>query len=150
MSSTIDFVAALKDAFPRQEVKSRTFEIYVEELSDIPLPTLGAVVKVLIRTSEFFPSIRAIREAAAEITLGLPNEDEALSQVERRIAVRGGDVHPDVKRALDHVGGYFVFKSTSEPSVVRGQFLRIYREIRADRIRAFQVGDFRSQLTAVS
>lgn len=162
MTSTLELVFDLADGWPREELRSRTVEIYVEDLSDIPLPTLGAAVKTLRRTSEFFPTIRAIREAAAEITLDLPSEDEALSQVERRIdlAKRTEDgegapslnvsapVHVDVRRALDHVGGFYAFRSTSEPSIVRGQFLRIYREIRAGRVRALQVDGFSLQIEA--
>lgn len=146
------------DAFPRQEVNPRTLELYADDLSDIPLPTLGAAVKTLRRTSEFFPTIRAIREVAAEITLDLPNEDEALSQIERRLSWRHEDeltrsdpppVHQDVKRALDHVGGFFAFRSTDDPSIVRGQFLRMYREIRAGRVRTLQATGFNAQIAAV-
>lgn len=157
MTSTVALVANLMDAFPLQKVTTKNFEAYVRDLSDLPTETLGEAVKQLIRTSEFFPTIRAIRETAAEITLDLPSEDQALSQVQQRISWASRDetsrgdpppIHPEVRAALEHVGGFFAFRSTPEPSIVRGQFLRIYRETRARLILDVQTGDFRKQVTA--
>jgi hypothetical protein len=147
--STRDLVSDLADAFPRNAIRPGTVRIYVANLEDIPSKTLEAAVTELIKTSEFFPTVRAIREVAVERTLALPTEEEALSQVEARIGWRQLDeltrgepptVHADVKVALDHVGGFFAFRAAENPTVLRGQFLKIYRDLRAQRVRAGQVG----------
>jgi hypothetical protein len=101
-----------------------------------------------MRSSEFFPTLRAIREAVAETILELPGEEEALAQIEARVTWgrsddRDGDpppVHPLVRQALDHVGGFHAWKQTSEPGILRSQFLRLFREVRAASIREVQIG----------
>lgn len=155
MSSTLDLVAVLRAAFPNQTIERETVRIYVEELSDLPPDILEAGIRHLLRTNEgFFPSIAAIRRASAEVVLRLPSEDEALSQVEQRIAWGKGKqgppptVHGDVGRALNHIGGYYTFKTAAEPSIVRSQFLKTYREIRQSRIRAIQIDGTHLQLGA--
>jgi hypothetical protein len=126
-----------------------TLRVYLRELDDIPLAVLEQTVRELIRTSEFFPTVRAIREAAAERTLNLPGEEEALAQIEARIRwaredeeTRGDppSVHPLVVRALEHVGGFHGYRSADEPGVVRGQFLRLYRDLRGRAIHDAKVG----------
>lgn len=155
----VNLVLDLAAAWPREQLQPETVAIYADDLSDIPTQIVGEAVRVLRRTSEFFPTIRAIREAAAEVALALPSEDEALRQVGARIAwgklSDAGrrpvpDVHPDVRDALDHVGGYYAFRTATEPTIVRGQFLKIYREIRAGRIRAAQIDGFALQLQEAS
>lgn len=146
-----EILADLGDAFPRQQVSRETFAVYVREVSDIPAPVLERVVRSLIRSSEWWPTVRAIREAAAELTLGLPGEADALAQIEARMAwsrteesdrsAEPPPVHPLVREALDHVGGWHAFRAADEPAVVRGQFGRLYRELRARAIRDAQIGD---------
>jgi hypothetical protein len=138
-------------AFPRQAVLDGTLRVYLRELADVPAAALDEAVRSLIRTSEFFPTVRAIREAVAERSLQIPHEAAALEQVHARIAwgredeaARVGDpppIHPLVRDALDHVGGFAAFRGASEPGVLRGQFLRLYRELRADAVRNAQLGD---------
>lgn len=149
------------EIYPRQALRQGTIDAYVRELRDLPPDTLAGALTNLYRTSEFFPTVAEIRRVAAEMTLRLPTEDEALSQVENRIrfAKTNADDHPalpvvapvhgDVKRALDHVGGYHAFRSASEPQIIRGQFLRLYREIREQRIRQAQVEDFPPERAAI-
>lgn len=144
-------LADLGRAFPRQTIDGETFRVYLRELEDVPAGALDEAVRSLIRTSEFFPSVRAIRETVAERTLQIPLEAAALEQVHRRIAWarddeadRDGvppDLHPLVRDALGHVGGFSAFKTADEPGVVRGQFLRLFREVRAAAVRDAQLGD---------
>lgn len=148
MPSPTELIADLSRAFPRQPVTRDTLVVYLRELSDMPVEVLEPTIRELIRTSEFFPTVRAIREAAAERSLGLPSEADALSQIEARMLwARTGShgeqppVHPLVKEALDHIGGWHAFRAADEPSVVRGQFLRLYRELRLRGIREAQIGD---------
>ena len=143
---------ALADAF-HQDLPTGTFGAYVEHLSDIPPEALDAAVRALIRTTDRFPSIRAVRVAAAELALRLPDERAALAQVENRLAWVRADprppqppaAHPLVLEALNHVGGVAGWRSASEPGVIRGQFLRLFREARDAAIRETVVGDFPSR-----
>lgn len=144
--TTKDLIVDLSEAFPRNPMRRETFRLYLRHLVDVPLEILEPVVDELICTSEFFPTIRAIREASAERSLMLPSEAAALEQIEARIAWAriGGEgdppvLDPLVRKALDHVGGWHAFKANDEPTVVRGQFLRLFRELRAARIREEQV-----------
>lgn len=139
-----DCVADLKAAFPRDKCPPETFAIYLRELGDLPVDVLQAAARDLIRTCRFFPSIAEIRAAAAEFLLGLPTETEALAQVEARLRWtrdREGEapaVHPLVRQAAEHVGGFSTFRATDAPSVIRGQFLNIYRDLRSRGIRDVQ------------
>jgi hypothetical protein len=130
-------VADLADAFPQREISRETVSIYVKHLQDIGPAEMEAAVQRLIRTSSRFPTIRELREAVAEASLALPTEVEALALVNG--GVRG--LHPLVREALEAVGGYHAWRVTDEPGVMRGQFSRIYREMRAARLNEFVVGD---------
>lgn len=151
MPTTESLLADLARAFPRQSVTAGTFQTYLRELADVPVPTLERTVRTLIRSSEFWPSVRAVLEACAELTLALPGEADALAQIEARMAWARQDaqsraqepppVHPLVREALDHVGGWHAFRAADEPAVVRGQFGRLFRELRARAVRDAQVGD---------
>lgn len=140
MADPAKLIGDLVRAYPGKAIHGDTVRVYVRELSDVPPAILEEAVRALIRTSEWFPSVAAIRQAVAERTLALPSEAEALAQVSARSRwarqdedERGDrpDVHPLVREALDQVGGWFAFRSADEPGVVRGQFLRLYKELRA-------------------
>lgn len=148
--TSADLIARLEQAFPREKVSAQRMGLLLAEVADIPPAALEAAVQDAIRRSEFFPSIAALRNAAAEWMLGLPREPDALAQVEVRMAwarrpeaERSSDppeVHPLVREALDRVGGWHAFRATDEAGVVRGQFMRIYRELRAGAIEGAQIG----------
>lgn len=143
-------LADLARAFPRQTFDAGTLRVYLRELEDVPAEALDVATRQLIRTSEFFPTVRAIRERVAENALDLPGEAAALAQVYARVAwardddqEREGDpppIDPLVRQALDQVGGFSAFKTADEPGVVRGQFLRLYRETRAAAVVDVQIG----------
>lgn len=140
-----EVLARLGLAFPHQKVPAETFAFYLRDLGEIPIDSLERAVERLVRTSERFPTIRAIRETCAEQLLELPGEPAALSQVQALIAwgrERQGPapaMHPIVKEALDQVGGAVAFRTSDEPGVVRGQFSRIYRDLRSGAIQDAQL-----------
>lgn len=145
--STPEILADLARAFPRTPIETETFRVYVRELEDLPPEALAAACRGLIRTSEWFPTIRAIREATVEWTLRLPSEVEALAQVDARIrwAREGRDgeapaVHPSVRQAVERVGSFHTFRTAEKPGVVRTQFVRYYQEIRSRQIYDGQTG----------
>lgn len=138
----------LSAAFPRQPVTPETVKAYLANLEDVPPPALEQAVRRLIRTGTFFPLISEIRAAVAEQKLLFPTEAEALAQVYGRIRWQRetegeGEpppVHPLVKSALDLVGGYAALRAADEPGVIRGQFLRLYREMRSSGLQEAQIG----------
>jgi hypothetical protein len=150
MAAASQLLSELARAFPRHPVTRETLDVYLRELADLPVDVLERAVRELIRTSEWFPTVRAIRESASEHALGLPGEADALAQVEARQAwgrqdeqTRGTPpaLHPLVAEALDHVGGWHAFRTADEPAVVRGQFGRLFRELRSAALREAQIGD---------
>lgn len=146
-------LATLARAFPRYPVPAETATLYIQALADIPPAVLVHAVAGIIntRTSDRLPTVGMIREAAAEFTLALPTEAEALRQITARIdwaRDRNGDppkVHPTVDAALRQVGGYAAFRQ-ADSGVVKGQFGRIYRDERAARIRDEQQRPVRAQV----
>lgn len=144
MRSLSQELADLARAFPRQKIDSDTFRLYLQDLADLPEEVVCAAVRHIRRTSEWFPTVAAIRQEAAERMLALPSEADALTQIEARVQwgrEQRGDapfVHPLVKEAVDHVGGFYSMRSAEEPTVIRGQFLRLYRELRSRQLLAVQ------------
>jgi hypothetical protein len=129
-------LADLARAFPQRAIELETLRVYRRNLDDLPVGAVVDACTVLTLTSEFFPTIHAIRTTVAETSLGLPNEAEALALVEGRASLP-----PLVREALNMVGGYHAWRVTDQPGVMRGQFLRVYRELRDVRIREAVVGE---------
>jgi hypothetical protein len=130
-------LADLARAFPQKAISLDTLRVYRRELDDLDPAAVAEACRMLTRLSEFFPTVRAIREQVAEAALALPSETEALAIVDNQRR----PFDPTVKQALDAVGGMHAWRSTSEPAVLRGQFVRAYRELRASAIRSYVVGD---------
>lgn len=150
MPTPPEILASLAQAFTRQPVTTQTLQVYLRELEDVPADELEVAVRFLIRTSEWFPTLRAIRERVAEQRLDLPDESTALAQVAARMAWARTDeddrdpdppeLHPAVREALDLVGGFAAFRAAEEPGVIRGQFARYYRERRGEAVQRVQAG----------
>jgi hypothetical protein len=135
------------------EMSVERMMIYVEHLADIPTGALEAGVNRMIATrqSPWFPTVAEIR--AAVLDYELPNEAAALEQVEARVRLGvESPLHPLVKRALDLVGGVYSYRTAEEPTVIRGQFLRLYRSLREDAVqdasRALPSGEQQRELTS--
>lgn len=137
-------LADLARAFPRQKdlTDPATFGLYLRLLADLDPAVLDAAVTHLILAGgDWLPSVSAIREAAAELVLDLPREAAALAQIHAVIAwnrlpeaSRGPApaVHPLVRRTVYSLGGYYAFRTSDKPSVLLGQFSRLYGEARSE------------------
>lgn len=156
---TFGLIADLVRAFPQSlkalppgEIEALA-RLYERELSDLPPGLLAEAVRDLIRTEKWFPQIAAIRERVAERALALPDESGALAQVEERMrwgradeserAPEAPGVHPLVREAVDHVGGFYAFREAQEAAILRGQFGRLYRELRARAVYEYQLDPLR-------
>lgn len=139
-------ISDLVRAYPRTQIGPDTLRVYLEDLGEIPTALLERAVRQSIRTEEFFPTIRAIRHACAELALDLPSDTEALQLVDgylvqsREVPV-AWKMPTLVEEAVKLAGGYRVFRTSDEPAVVRGQFARYYRDLRAAAVRAAQIRD---------
>lgn len=140
-------VAGMFLAYPRQPVSAANVTAYARGLSGVPLEVLSAAIDRCVQTEEWLPTVALIRRTAAEMTAGLPTEAEALGQIQARQAWAregGGDgvppIHPLVHDALVRVGGWHAFRTAENAEVIRGQFGRIYRDLRAEAIRVAQTG----------
>lgn len=145
-----DLLQELANAYPRQAVPDATVMVYLRALADVEPADLQRAVLALIRESRFFPAVSEILERVAELALALPSEPDALAQIEVRMrwarqpdreSVAMPVVHPLVLEALDRVGGWHSFRNAEDATVIRGQFGRLYRDLRASAIRQRQSGE---------
>jgi len=130
-------LAHLKDAFPNAKITEGTFRVYLDHLDDLPQEGVEKAAYRIVDTQDWFPTIRQIREAVIEETLALPSEVEALAQVEA-----GGRLHIVVGNALAMIGGKYAWRTAEEPTVLRGQFLKLYRQERERVIQEAMIGRF--------
>lgn len=124
--------AALKAAYPRQEVDEATLAIYAESLLDLDYPAAQRTVHGLIRTSRFFPTIAEVRTAWAEHELGVPSAGAAWEQASNRWPV----TNPVVRRALELVGGSYAIRTSENPVAIRAHFMRVYDDLRREAVNA--------------
>lgn len=148
--STGEIIKDLIDAFHWYSLPRPAAGLYVEKLGDLPAGALEfAVNEVICTETRYFPSIGLLRSIAASHTLALPSPTGALAQIQDRITWAHTDedtrgdaplVHPTVKQALDLVGGFAAFRTAEESTIIRGQFLRLYKELREDTIHEATAG----------
>ena len=156
-SEALKLVAVLKAAYPRQETDEATAEVYVGFLTDLDAEVADKVVREMIATSRFFPTIAEIRGAAAEASCGLPSVTAALAMVTERHRLTDAEIKarplPDaVKQAYRLVGGAWAFRTSEHPTTLHAQFRDAYRSIRDEAVRAVQTTPAleRPPLTAIA
>lgn len=146
MTTIADVIAEVRHAFPTDRIPDETIVVYVKHLADLDPDQLAAAAAAYCREAKRFPTIADLRRLVAERNLQLPDEAEALRQANRRAdwyATRDGappEMHPLVRDALRSVGGPGALRESDQPSVVRGQFLRVYRDLRDRQVRDETVG----------
>jgi hypothetical protein len=128
MSALEVCVGALAAAYPRTVVGTRTIQVYVQFLSDLPAEEVERTTKHLIETSPFFPTVAEIRTATIERRLGLPTHAEAMRQLGQG-RVRD-DFHPLVWEARQAVGDSWAWRHSDSPSVLVGQARKVYEDLR--------------------
>jgi len=105
-------LAMLKDAYPRQAIEPATLKVYAEMLSDISPEELLRVVKRIIATSKWFPTIAEIREEMTNEIFGdRPPPELAWDEVMREAARVGTYKAPvfscdEIHRAVRAIGGW--------------------------------------------
>lgn len=132
-----DCIAAIKDAFPRAEISPQTIAVYTSMLADLPPDDLERAVADLLGSSEFFPTIAAIRGAVFERRLQLPPVAEAVRQL--TAGRTPTDFHPLVWEARMAVGDPFDWRERGD-SVLVAQARKVYEDLRATRLREANLG----------
>ena len=154
----VDKLAELALAFPRQEMRPETLEVYAKHLADLPSAAVSAAIDRAIATATFPPSIGEIRAAVADLALGDAVQPEtAWGEVLREVR-RVGYNHPPVFRdgrflppevptfsdpriaeAVEATGWGYI--CTGEPlSTVKAQFERTLRAVCDRASRRVQTG----------
>lgn len=127
-------IERLRAAYPRQAFPPESVAMYVVSLVDLPPEDVALAVSALVSRSEWLPSIAEIRRQVVEASLALPRAAAAWELIQ---TVEGRRDAPEVvRRALALVGGPYALRSTTNPSVLAGQFRKAYDELREDEIRA--------------
>jgi hypothetical protein len=146
--TTAASVAALRDAYPRQDFPDRSVSLYVRMLRDIEGGDLAAAVTRLIRRSPFLPSIAEIRMEVAEARTQLPTAAEAWSMVTQmpNLNERANNLPNVVRQSLDAMGGSWSIRRSERPETLRAQFMRDYEQRRHAKILAVAGASARPEL----
>lgn len=127
IDEALELMGTLAAAYPRQELRDETLEVYARDLIDLDQKLAAEAVAHVLRSSRFFPTIAEIRDAAAELELDAPGPMEAwrqASQLDRTAR------HSLVQQARATVGDDYAWR-TGDREQLRPAFLGAYRELRA-------------------
>jgi len=133
-SDCLALMTLLTAAYPRQELSQETTEVYVQYLQDLELKAARAAIDRLVATSEWFPTVAEIRRVVAELVCQLPSPESAWVEVMRELNRCHEYERPEwscdlVREAVGAVG-WRRMQMSENLSVERGQFLRIYGDLR--------------------
>lgn len=117
-------VAFLRAAYPRQDFPDDTVRVYVSMLADMPASEVADAIERLTKRSTWLPSVAEIRVEVATAMVGLPTPEQAWALVTRRETLHAA---PEVRAALDAVGGPVALMFSERPEFVRRAFLEEYR-----------------------
>jgi hypothetical protein len=127
-------IAAIQVAFPGRAFPDATAELYGRLLADLDQAAVNRAVERLLKGDDFLPTIHRIRREVAEEALALPSSEEAWDMCLR------GDMRrcpPEVREAMDAVGGRWAILRSDNPTTVRAQFLKSYLERRTNVVNEF-------------
>lgn len=125
-------IKILAAAFPHNKVTKETIIAYTTFLTDIDPVILRRAASWCMANCEFFPTMRALREAIQKTDADRPpSSADAWAEVTGLMLTHGWNTpefsHPLVGRAVQTMGGWRDLGLSEDPSgVIRGQFLKIY------------------------
>jgi hypothetical protein len=142
---TVKLMAVLGAAYPRQEVNEGTAKLYCELLADLPYNVAETVIKRMIATCKYFPTIAEIRHEAVEMCLDLPTATDAWAEI---YSHQDGEPRSSnfVRGICGAFGGLWTFRHTDNVDMLRSQFFKQYAE---ERERAIREEQARPALVAV-
>ena len=63
----IPILEELSQAYPEKQLEAETLQVYLDNLDDIPVYVLKAAVRQHIQSSQWFPRVSELRQAAARL-----------------------------------------------------------------------------------
>lgn len=137
-------VSLLNEAW-RDSFSARRMEVYVEHLADLDGEAVLAAVNLLVKSSQFPPTVSEIRTVVATARTNYPTPGVALELTERAVMEgKTRQLPAPARRALDLLGGSYSWKTTETPSIMRSQFLRLYEEFARAETQAIIAGQLES------
>ena len=130
-------LAILKEAYKDFQVTETRTSLWYDLLGDLNFKVVQVAVKKLILQSPYVPTISDIRKQIVEIMHPVINAVEGYGEVRRAIKEYGSDnvyealesMSPLTRKVCGYIGWQNICLS-EEPSVIRGQFLRMYSELK--------------------
>lgn len=131
-------LAVVAAAYPNFEADKTKLVLWREMFADMDYPLLSAAVKRHIAASRFAPTVAEIRAHAVQLTDGEGlTGSEAWGELMQAVRAHGYYREADAMNALSprtaqvaaHLGWREINLST-EVGVIRGQFLRMYEQMR--------------------
>lgn len=123
-ASIPESVAFLRAAYPRQDFPDDTVRVYVSMLADMPASEVAYAIERLTKRSTWLPSVAEIRVEVATAMVGLPTPDQAWEIVTSRRSLHAA---PEVRAALDAIGGPSALTFSERPEFIRRAFYEEYR-----------------------
>jgi len=137
-AETAKILAVLAASYPKFEVDDLKVRVWHEMLGDLDYATANMAAKKLILENNFPPSIAEVRKAAMEIlNPEVMTAAEAWGEVERAVRTYGyyretealESMSPSVAKVVEYIGWQNICLN-EEPGVIRGQFLKMYQQVR--------------------
>lgn len=127
----------LVKAYANFQITDDKVNLYFDLLGDLDFNITQVAVKKLILESPYVPTISDIRKQAIEIMHPGIDATEAYGEVRRAIKDFGYDnvyealesMSPLTRKVCGYIGWQNICLS-EEPSIIRGQFLRMYSELK--------------------
>ena len=131
-------LAILKEAYKDFQVTETKTSLWYDLLGDLNFKVIQVAVKKLILQSPYVPTISDIRKQIVEIMHPSIDTTEAYGEVRRAIKEYGYDYAPEAfgsmspltRKVCEYIGWQNICLS-EEPSVIRGQFLKMYEQLNA-------------------
>jgi hypothetical protein len=135
-SEVVKLLAIISAAWPSFELTEVRMQVWSQALADIDYAAGTTAVMRVLETSEFPPTVAAIRRAAIPARCMIPTADEAWAAVLEALSAgyvttprfdliqdRAGSVAVEVAQAF---GWRELYMSDAFNGVARGQFIRMY------------------------
>ena len=150
----------LRAAYPNAKISKDTFVVYEKNLRPYHFVAVVTVIRCLIRTSKFFPTVAEILEQLAEMMLQLPSTAGAWSEVITEVKRVGHTTKPEFSHRLiddtiKRMGGWYRQCSSQNHVAERARFCELFetlrqQEIDAIRYKELPAADTQFQLDGVS
>lgn len=149
LAETFAMMGLFKAAFPRQPLDEATIRIYADMLADIPADEAMLAARRLLATSEWCPTIAAIRRAMADARVCSPAGELEWQNVIAAIGAFGRYRTPRFDSPLTAMAvdcvGWLAICNSETIGVERAHFLRAYDAVRQRELTAANVGAMEGQ-----